>query len=70
MSESISGALKKLKEKVIPSKTNSPSKHKPKASNYVPRYDYGDDLSDLQKKDDEAWKRELDSNPFYQSYWR
>lgn len=70
MSKSISEVLHKLKEKVIPPKSEKPNKHQPKTSNYVSRRDYGDDMGDMEKKNDEAWKKELDSNPMYQSYWR
>lgn len=34
-------------------------------SGYVPRWDYGDDIRDFEKKDMEAWQNEQQRNPMY-----
>ncbi len=36
-----------------------------KNRNYVSRGDYGDDMRDIERKDAEAWQREIDTNPMY-----
>lgn len=41
----------------------------PLPSNYRPvRGDYGDDIRDFEKKQDEAWAKELQNNPIYRGY--
>lgn len=37
--------------------------------NFVPRqWDYGDDIRDYEKKEAEAWNREVQNNPMYRGY--
>lgn len=41
----------------------------PSPGNYVPRQrDYGDDISDYEKKEDMAWRKEVDYNPTHRGY--
>lgn len=54
---------KKGESKAEPEKKPSQSE-----KNYVPRGDYGDDIRDFEKKDQEAWDKEFNSNPIYQGY--
>ena len=60
--------LEKWRKNTLPVKSTekirspSPSKSRPV------RGDYGDDIRDFERKDADAWAKELQNNPIYRGY--
>lgn len=60
--------LEKWRKNTLPVK-NAEKVKSPSPLNYRQvRGDYGDDIRDFEKKQDEAWARELQNNPIYRGY--
>lgn len=60
--------LEKWRKSTLPVKSAEKVK-RPLPSNYRQvRGDYGDDIRDFEKKQDEAWAKELQNNPIYRGY--
>jgi len=60
--------LDKWKQNVLPVKSADILRGKSLGSQRQVRGDYGDDIRDFEKKDQDAWARELQNNPIYRNY--
>ena len=64
LSEKMQERLEKWRKSTVP----LTAKPKVSSKNYVARGDYGDDIRDFERKDHEAWMRQIESEPVYRGY--
>lgn len=64
LSKEMQERLDKWRKNTLPV-TSSEKVRGPKPTNYVARGDYGDDIRDFERKENEAWNREFQNNPMY-----
>lgn len=60
--------LEKWRKNTLPVKSAEKVRGPSPSSSRPVRGDYGDDIRDFEKKQDEAWARELQNNPIYRGY--
>jgi len=60
--------LDKWKANALPVKSADILRGKSLSSCRQVRGDYGDDIRDFERKDQEAWAKELQNNPIYRGY--
>lgn len=60
--------LEKWRKNHLPVKSAEKVRGKSPSNYRQVRGDYGDDIRDFEKKDQEAWAKELQNNPIYRGY--
>lgn len=60
--------LEKWRKNTLPVKSAEKVRGKSPSNYRTVRGDYGDDIRDFEKKDQEAWAKELQNNPIYRGY--
>lgn len=68
LDKNMQARLDAFREKVKSGKVTTTVPTKKKQPPYVGQKDYGDDLRDYQKKDEDAWDSEFRNNPIYEGY--